>query len=519
MVLAFLLPALLLGFMIYQYHSALIQTFDDYDEIKKWHVVEYHLMEIQSAFLQADKEKEYFISSIDTRSIEKVLQHAEYALGMANNLSHLEGWPKVTQKIVGMIHAYQKKFKAFVQAWKRKGLDLNAGLHGKLQKIAQNLQSQANNYKTDGLLLTLLQMRREEKNLILRREASYLNHVQTRIAEFKNQVRAKKMGENIQTTLLQTVDAYQDAFLTYAQTVLNGGNPLDGEGLFKDHARKLERELQSYFVPNLEKGILALRRGEKKDWLHSEGPWTERLHAEVLALASSITLSSLAETNKSALLALLHSYEKTFLALVEQTDQIDKLSRHPHVVRPLQKFLAENILQVVQKKEHMVVTAQAKIKQRMTPSLVLGAGSLLLVLVLAFFISRQLLDPVRSMEETLENFTTPLLVQEKSGDELKFLSNTMERMVTHLKTIFFQLASQGEELSAKSVDLMFLSKELHDTLQELSGLGLASNRAIQIAEKIYTSLEQVRTLSKHMEERVMALSGISGGMEISLGHH
>ncbi len=77
-------------------------------------------------------------------------------------------------RIVGLADAYQKEFQAFVAAMELRGLDQNSGLLGKFMASAQELEGVVNRIESPELKILLLQLRRHEKDYLLRGDETHV---------------------------------------------------------------------------------------------------------------------------------------------------------------------------------------------------------------------------------------------------------------------------------------------------------------------------------------------------------
>ena len=84
-----------------------------------------------------------------------------------------------------------------VAAWQKKGLDHNSGLQGRFRDRVHEMEKQAANFKTGSLYLQLLQIRRREKDLGLRREKQYYDTVFQLIDEFIKKVNTSELEADL----------------------------------------------------------------------------------------------------------------------------------------------------------------------------------------------------------------------------------------------------------------------------------------------------------------------------------
>lgn len=104
--------------------------------------------------------------------------------------------------------SYQQQFAKVVELSEQVGLDHQTGLYGKLRAAAHQLEQQFKQVNNDTLLVSLLQLRRAEKDFMLRLDLKYLDAFDKEFSRFSALLSAAGGGAE----LLQAANAYQQAF-------------------------------------------------------------------------------------------------------------------------------------------------------------------------------------------------------------------------------------------------------------------------------------------------------------------
>ena len=104
---------------------------------------------------------------------------------------------------------YQQQFDQAVSLWQQVGLDPQSGLYGGLRKAAHELEQQFKQVQNDALLVSLLQLRRAEKDFMLRLDLKYLDAFEAEYSKFQ--------GMLDQAALQQAAKSYQQAFVALVQ--------------------------------------------------------------------------------------------------------------------------------------------------------------------------------------------------------------------------------------------------------------------------------------------------------------
>ncbi len=102
---------------------------------------------------------------------------------------------------------YQKRFEELVTKANAVGLDHQSGYYGALRKAAHDLENQFKQVQNDKALVSLLQLRRAEKDFMLRADLKYVATFEQEMLTFKSLLSAD--GHD----LAQAADSYAQAFL------------------------------------------------------------------------------------------------------------------------------------------------------------------------------------------------------------------------------------------------------------------------------------------------------------------
>jgi methyl-accepting chemotaxis protein len=104
---------------------------------------------------------------------------------------------------------YQQQFDQAVTLWQEVGLDPQSGLYGALRKAAHELEQQFKQVQNDAMMVSLLQLRRAEKDFMLRLDLKYLDAFQAEFSKFQGMLQ--------QSELQQAAASYQQAFVALVE--------------------------------------------------------------------------------------------------------------------------------------------------------------------------------------------------------------------------------------------------------------------------------------------------------------
>ncbi|WP_417454514.1 methyl-accepting chemotaxis protein [Kiloniella sp.] len=178
---------------------------------------------VKYEFLNARRREKDFLIRLDEKYIG---QHAEVITKASIQLAELKGLinsPEVRtelNKTLEGIEKYQAQFAAVSQDWKKMGLNEEEGLRGKLRNSVHNAETKLQEFKNDRLLVTMLMMRRHEKDFLLRLEDKYIARMDTRFEEFSADLAKSDIPANAQKELTELISSYITDFKTLAETRL-----------------------------------------------------------------------------------------------------------------------------------------------------------------------------------------------------------------------------------------------------------------------------------------------------------
>ncbi len=112
------------------------------------------------------------------------------------------------------VDTYEQSFFAMVAAIKARGSDENTGLEGEMRTSARNLETKfEDTVGLEQLEITLLQIRRNEKDYINRRDKTYIDNVHALVTQLKTQIaKTEQLDPAAKTELLTQADVYLKTF-------------------------------------------------------------------------------------------------------------------------------------------------------------------------------------------------------------------------------------------------------------------------------------------------------------------
>ncbi|MEL4280643.1 MULTISPECIES: methyl-accepting chemotaxis protein [Shewanella] len=110
------------------------------------------------------------------------------------------------------LNQYQVAFNEVVQLQQEIGLTPKTGLYGTLRTAVHNVESMLKEYDQLSLEVAMLQLRRNEKDFMLRREMSYVETFDANIAKFNASLRVSSLDTDTQNKIAALIEQYQKDF-------------------------------------------------------------------------------------------------------------------------------------------------------------------------------------------------------------------------------------------------------------------------------------------------------------------
>ena len=149
-------------------------------------------------YVELHKQSHMAIDSI-VPELEKVFK--EYGVSTAS----LESFDR-------NLNQYQAAFSEVVQLQQEIGLTPKTGLYGTLRAAVHNVETLLKEFDQPALEAAMLQLRRNEKDFMLRRELSYVETFDTSIGKFNDKLRASSIDIDNQRKIEELITQYQKDF-------------------------------------------------------------------------------------------------------------------------------------------------------------------------------------------------------------------------------------------------------------------------------------------------------------------
>lgn len=532
--LGFGLVGLLFVGVLWHYQQTLGAVLDDYRQLHDVFERRKSLaFEIEISMAAAREAELNFLSQRKEQFAAKVDLHLH---DLRKNVALLAAVDEQSRQTATELEAltatYEAAFHAVADAWRSMGLDENSGLQGNFRERIHRLHDLSRNYNVDRLYTALLQIRRSEKDLALRRDPMYRDRVRRLVVEFRQLVETSALQPAVEEKLLAELGVYTRTFEPYADSVLRTGNPDGGKGPFRDAAQRIETLLDAYHVSNLEASVLALRRGEKDFLLRGDESYVQNVVETARGIRAQIATSTIADADKALLTGLLRDYQRSFLVLVSRraiiANLIGEMDAAANRVVPL---IQQNVAQADQLMAGRVAEITESSQASIRRGLMVVAAAIALATLFAVTITRTIVRPVRQMAGLLDDLAygtptgrVPTVVGGR--DEINAMGESLNALINHRANFLeWWKASMNEATALRDLAAASTEAERDEANRELYAAEIAAvqqinairGRLLQHSERLVEVARRTRTGSgKLSAEDATALEHSARGVAVLL---
>ena len=404
----------------------------------------------------------------------------------------------------------------------------------------------------DEIETLLLQARSSEKNFMLRGETQeiqrhdeYVANISNAANEIVNLNHSHGIVSNA-TTVIDQIGNYSDFFNDVAVELINRGggvfgadNGTVGQIRIALTLMRISFWYDSGFINTstyyqLESLRLDMRNNEK-DYLllHSDEnvnvtEYMNKLHNDVVEFKSVINAVGLGINEIASATNKLDFYLSEFDEIVALDELIkqklselsDSANNMGEAITGL-KFEAKNIL------EASITTTQTNAANTTMLAIGLLVPMVILCLVFAYFITRNITQPLRELQSVVSQVSSknlrvnikfnrpPAKEIQELGDDFNVMLENLTGVIRTQKITSDSVAAAVKELASTSEEVNALSEEIAATIQQISrGASNQSEFAVQGVEEMNVLAELVDKSLKDIESALHVIDGIAGQTNI-----
>ena len=174
------------------------------------------VMEIEKEIFSLRKEEKDFLTRLDVVYLEKHQQNSADLAVLFNRVEQVLNDRNIpTNALDGVrnsVNLYLDAFNDIVDLQKEIGLTPKTGLYGQLREAVHNVESILDANNENALLVIMLQLRRNEKDFMLRNDIKYNDTFKENVGKFKQAVDSSYLSSDVKSQLQSNIEQYQTAF-------------------------------------------------------------------------------------------------------------------------------------------------------------------------------------------------------------------------------------------------------------------------------------------------------------------
>ncbi len=171
---------------------------------------------LESSILELRRNEKDFIARKDLKYLDKFKKTMAFTQkhvgSIAQQLAAQNIDAKETASVLNVLKTYQQKFEQLVQQQQKIGLHPKDALYGELRAAVHNIEELIGD-QDFRLLSDMLQLRRNEKDFMLRLDDKYVDKLKTNAIHLADDVSASDLPEQQKDTIKQLINVYQTKFI------------------------------------------------------------------------------------------------------------------------------------------------------------------------------------------------------------------------------------------------------------------------------------------------------------------
>ncbi|MBL4691809.1 MAG: HAMP domain-containing protein [Magnetovibrio sp.] len=179
--------------------------------------------ELSYDFLNARRAEKDFLLRLNVKYTKK---HAEIVAETKPQIEELRKFHSEAETVANLdildqnFSAYVDQFAKVTKGWNTFGLDPKSGLRGSLRKSVHEVETKLKEFNEPSLMVTMLMMRRHEKDFFMRVLDKYIGKMDQRVAEFNAGLAASTIPAFGKADISKKMAAYQKDFKAAANVRL-----------------------------------------------------------------------------------------------------------------------------------------------------------------------------------------------------------------------------------------------------------------------------------------------------------
>jgi methyl-accepting chemotaxis protein len=382
------------------------------------------------------------------------------------------------------LRQYQGHFETVVELKRKLGLNEEMGLEGTLRASVHAVETKVDQVHEAGLMVTMLMMRRHEKDFMLRRDRKYGEAMDKRAAEFATALDAANIPDSVKSELRKLLADYQRDFQAWMDTALKLADALKA---MSDSFASIEP-----VIDTVSKSVEGLR---------SEAVRQEAVEREQIQLRIEIAILLIASLVMAAGLFIGRSISKPLTAMT--TAMIELANGNFAIVLPgLDR--RDEIGEIAQAVELFKVNAERKVREEAEAK---AAQDRL-------FAEQRKADMLK-MADSFEGAVGQIVETVSSAStELEASANSLTSTAKRSQQLSVMVSAAAEEASTNVQSVASATEELSSSVNEISRQVQAStqmaNQAVEQARRTNETVGELSSAAARIGDVIELINAVAG---------
>ena len=418
---------------------------------------------------------------------------------------------KAFSNLTTLFGDYRNKFVELVDAKKAMGLSHDQGLEGQLRSAVHDIETALKTLDQPAIMVTMLQLRRHEKDFMLRLDAKYIERFDTTISTLISQLQSAQISIREKQSLTNLAEVYRSKFSDYVAQQQRIGLSSE-EGILGEMRRTIhqtETKLEA-MVSSMSQQTESLLT--KVEWLITSLFVVIAVIASLVAWRVGASINRPLAVIREAMLEIDRSRDLSLRVIYQGKDEIGDVARSINqMLEGFQKVVGsvnETVLNMKQQTQQLSQTAErtAKDAERQRDETDMVAAS------------------VAQMVGTIEDISRNMEVAaDKSQNAQQSVSDGQARVtsaVSLVNNLSGQLQSSvlsAQELAKESESIGTVLNVIQDIAEQTNLLAL--NAAIEAARAgeqgrgFAVVADEVRALASRTHDATVEISDIISSLQ------
>ena len=418
---------------------------------------------------------------------------------------------KTFSNLTTLFGDYRNKFVELVDAKKVMGLSHDQGLEGQLRSAVHDIETALKTLDQPAIMVTMLQLRRHEKDFMLRLDAKYIERFDTTISTLISQLQSAQISNREKQSLTNLAEVYRSKFSDYVAQQQRIGLSSE-EGILGEMRRTIhqtETKLEA-MVSSMSQQTESLLT--KVEWLITSLFVVIAVIASLVAWRVGASINRPLAVIREAMLEIDRSRDLSLRVIYQGKDEIGDVARSINqMLEGFQKVVGsvnETVLNMKQQTQQLSQTAErtAKDAERQRDETDMVAAS------------------VAQMVGTIEDISRNMEVAaDKSQNAQQSVSDGQARVtsaVSLVNSLSGQLQSSvlsAQELAKESESIGTVLNVIQDIAEQTNLLAL--NAAIEAARAgeqgrgFAVVADEVRALASRTHDATVEISDIISSLQ------